>query len=73
MSNAEDVGGGVASYNRSEKDAGSFVEHLATCYDDAMIMENEASNITDLDDILESSEFDFLEKLQSQFPNRKSP
>ena len=36
---------------QSKRQAISFVEALATCYDDAMIMENEASNITNSDEI----------------------
>ena len=39
---------------QSKRQAISFVEALATCYDDAMIMENEASNITNSDEILET-------------------
>ena len=46
---------------QSKRQAIRFVDALATCYDDAMIMENEASNITVSDNILETSEFDFLE------------
>jgi len=45
----------------SKNQAITFVEKLATCYDDAMIMENEASNIKETGEILTSSEFDFLE------------